>query len=122
MRTHGRLPRRVNYLRFILQQFKCIGSNTTPVTMDMAEIDAVDQQNIGNRSTDVFDDVYRMKLLLGAIRALTGVDKRRSYYKNPRTTFKGDSTHEALARKQIHGWRVAGGNSISQIIILLMES
>ena len=66
--------------------------------MGMTEVDGVDQRNIGNRSNDVFADVYSIKLPLGATRALAGVDKRRDYYKNLRTPFKGDITHEALAR------------------------
>ena len=47
----------------------------------------------------MFADVYSTKIPLGTLCDLVGVDKRRDYYKNPRTTFKGDSTHESLARK-----------------------
>ena len=65
----------------------------------MAEADGVDQRNIENWSNDVFAAVYNKKLPLGAMRALTGVNKRRGYYKTPRITFKGDSNHEVLAKK-----------------------
>ena len=38
---------------------------------------------------------------MGEIGALVRINKRRGYYKNPRATFKGDSTHAALTRKKI---------------------
>ena len=67
--------------------------------MDMVEVDGFDQQNIENWSNDRFADVYSTKLSLGTICDLTEVHKRGGYYKNSRTTFKGDRTHEALTRK-----------------------
>ena len=45
-------------------KIKHIGRNTVPGIMDMAEVDGVDQQNIGNWSTDVFHDVYSKSSLL----------------------------------------------------------
>ena len=64
-----------------LPKIKHIGRNTAPVIMYMAEVDGVDQQNIGNWSNDVFDGVYSTKLPLGAMCALAEIDKRRGYFK-----------------------------------------
>ena len=81
-------------LKIQSSKIKHIGRNTAPAIMDMAEVDRVDQKNIGNWSNEVLTNVYSTKLSLGAIRALIGVDKRRGYYKNPMTTFKGDITRK----------------------------
>ena len=64
-------------LKIRSSKIKYIERNTTPTIMDMAEVDGVDQRNIGNQSNDVFDGVCSTKLPLGAIRTLAEVDKRR---------------------------------------------
>ena len=58
---------------------------------------------MGIWAVDVYQKKYSKKLPLGALRALAGFSKEKGYYKNPRTTFKGSSEHEALAN-QIFPW------------------
>ena len=109
-------------LKIHSSKIKHIRRNTAPVIMDMVEVDGFYQRNIGNWSNDVFADVYSINLPLGVMRALSGVNKRRGYYKNPRTIFKGDRTHESLASKMFPWVEGVRGTSISQISIILMNS
>ena len=66
--------------------------------LDMEEVDPTIARAIGNWAIDTFGEVYSSKLPLPAIRVLAGGDTRRGFYRNPRTTFKGDDTHNELAK------------------------
>ena len=76
-------------LKIDSSKIKHIGRNTAPAIMDMAEVDRVDQQNIGNFSNDVFSNRYSTKFSLGAIHTLAGVDERMGCYKNPKDNIQG---------------------------------
>ena len=80
-----------------------IGRDTAPAIMDIEEVCGLDQRNMGNWASDVYQKCYSKRLPLGALRALAGFSKTRGKYKNPRTSFKGEVQHELLA-KQIFPW------------------
>ena len=67
--------------------------------MDLEEVSELDKRVLGNWATDVFGEVYSSKLPLVAMRVMAGFDKRSGMHHNPRTTFYGDTTHQALAKK-----------------------
>ena len=75
------------------------GRKTAPALMDLEEVSELDKRALGNWATDVFGEVYSSKLPLAAMRVMAGFDKRSGMHHNPRTTFYGDSTHAALAKK-----------------------
>jgi hypothetical protein len=85
-------------LKIVSKKIHHVGRNTAPLIMDSEEVCGMDQRNIGNWGQDVFQKDYSTKLPLGALRALTGFDKRRGHHINDRTTFKGEPRHTVLAR------------------------
>ena len=79
------------------------GRDVAPALMDMLEVISDQQKNIGNWANDVFFNIYNTKLPMAAMRALSGYDPRRGYYKNPRTRFKGGGRYDQLAA-QLFPW------------------
>ena len=80
------------------------GRDVAPAIMDILEVISDQQKNIGNWANNGFFNIYNTKLPLAAMRALSGYDTRRGYYKNPRTRFKeGGGKYDDLAA-QIFPW------------------
>ena len=73
------------------------GRDTAPAIMDIEGVCGLGQRNMSDWVADVFQKTYSKRLPLGALRALAGYSSKRGYYKNPRTTFKGNVDHEKLS-------------------------
>ena len=84
-----KIPETCKLLKIHSSKINHTERNTAPAIMDMAEVDRVDQQNIGNFSNDVFSNRYSTKLPLGAMHTLAGVDKRMGCYRKPKDNIQG---------------------------------
>ena len=67
-----------------------------PSALELEETGGLDKRAIGNWETNVYGKCYDTKLPLIAMRAISGHDSRKGYFKHAHISFYGDATQVHL--------------------------